>query len=100
MYFFLFPLDISVHCDVEIFEWLMVYIHDPAHLPSLAKSIVVSILISSEFLQMEALVDICAERIAQSLGDIIKLPIDLSCISEKLINKIAAMIPPKVRCTI
>ena len=89
-------IDISVHCDVEIFEWLMAYIHEPEKPPQLDKSIVVSILISSEFLQMEPLVDICLEHISANLNDIIKLPIDLSCISEKLINKLAHITHPKV----
>ena len=89
-------IDISVHCDVEIFEWLMVYIHDPGNVVSIDKSIVVSILISSEFLQMDSLVDYCLEHICNNLSDIVKLPIDLSCISEKLINKLALMTHPKV----
>lgn len=89
-------IDISVHCDVEIFEWLMAYIHEPERPPQLDKSIVVSILISSEFLQMEPLVDICLEHISANLNDIIKLPMDLSCISEKLINKLAHITHPKV----
>lgn len=90
-------IDISVHCDVEIFEWLMMFIHEPDTPPVLEKTIVVSILISSEFLQMEQLVDLCLEHIATSLSEIIKLPIDLSCISEKLVNKLAALTHPKVR---
>ena len=69
-------IDISVHCDVEIFEWLMSFIHEHDKPPELDRSIVVSILISSEFLQMDNLVDICLEHIADSLNDIIKLPID------------------------
>ena len=89
-------IDISVHCDVEIFEWLMTYIHEPDLPPSLDKSIVVSILISSEFLQMDALVDVCLEHIAASLGEIIKLPIDLTCISDKLVNRLAVLTHPKV----
>lgn len=89
-------IDISVHCDVEIFEWLMSFIHEPDKPPVLEKSIVVSILISSEFLQMEPLVDLCLEHIAENLNDIIKLPIDLSCVSEKLINKLAMLTTPKV----
>ena len=89
-------IDISVHCDVDIFEWLMAFIHEPDQPPKLDKTIVVSILISSEFLQMDSLVDLCLEHISKSLGDIIKLPIDLSCISEKMINKLAFLIPPKV----
>ena len=88
-------IDISVHCDVEIFEWLMAFIHEPEDPPTLDKAIVVSILISSEFLQMDALVDQCLEFVNHSLNDIIKLPIDLSCISEKLINKLAFMTQPK-----
>jgi hypothetical protein len=90
-------IDISVHCDVEIFEWLMTYIHEPDKPPQLEKSIVVSILISSEFLQMESLVDLCLQHISECLNDIIKLPIDLSCISEKLVHKLALLTSPKVR---
>jgi hypothetical protein len=82
-------IDISVHCDVEIFEWLMAYIHEPDRHPQLDKSIVVSILISSDFLQMDSLVDICLHTISACLGDIIRLPIDLSCISDKIINKVS-----------
>jgi hypothetical protein len=90
-------IDISVHCDVEIFEWLMTYIHEPDKPPKIEKSIIVSILISSEFLQMDALVDLCVQQVAGNLSEIIKLPIDLSCISEKLINRIASITSPKVR---
>lgn len=89
-------IDISVHCDVEIFEWLMTYIHEPESPPKIDKQILVSILISSEFLQMDQLVEHCITQMTQSLNDIIKLPIDLSCISEKLINRIAALTTPKV----
>ena len=90
-------IDISVHCDVEIFEWLMSYIHEPNAPPNLDKSMVVSILISSEFLQMDILVDLCLQHISNNLTEIIKLPIDLSCISEKLINKLAFITSPKVK---
>lgn len=89
-------IDISVHCDVEIFEWLMSYIHDAANPPKIDKSIIVSILISSEFLQMDSLVEHCIQQMVVSLNDIVKLPIDLSCISEKLVNRIAALVHPKV----
>jgi hypothetical protein len=89
-------IDISVHCDVEIFEWLMTYIHAPENPSKIDKQILVSILISSEFLQMDQLVEHCIAQMTQNLNDIIKLPIDLSCISEKLINRIAALTTPKV----
>lgn len=90
-------IDISVHCDVEIFEWLMMYIHEPENPPQFDKAIIVSILISSEFLQMDTLVELCVQHVSTNLNDIIKLPIDLSCISEKLINRIAFNTHPKVR---
>ncbi len=90
-------IDISVHCDVEIFEWLMAYIHEPEKSPDIDKSIIVSILISSEFLQIESLVELCIQQVSKNINEIIKLPIDLSCISEKLINRIAFITHPKVR---
>lgn len=92
-------IDISVHCDVEIFEWLMTYIHEPDSPPKIEKTIIVSILISSEFLQMDALVDLCIQHVASNLSEIIKLPIDLSCISERLVNRIAFITQPKVQAT-
>lgn len=90
-------LDISVYCDIDIFEWLINYIHEPSSTPYLDKSIVVSILISSEFLQMEELVNLCLKSIAGRLDEIIALPIDLSCISDKLVNMLATLTHPKVR---
>ena len=88
-------IDISVHCDVEIFEWLMTYIHEPEKPPNLEKAIVVSILISSEFLQMDMLVEHCLVHIASTLNETIRLPIDLSCISDKIVNRLAALTHPK-----
>jgi hypothetical protein len=89
-------IDISVNCDVEIFEWLMNYIHDQDSPPAIHKTIVVSILISSDFLQMGALVDTCLAFFAANLNEIIKLPIDLSCLSERLIHRLALLTSPKV----
>jgi hypothetical protein len=37
------------------------------------------------------------QHISECLNDIIKLPIDLSCISEKLVHKLALLTSPKVR---
>lgn len=77
----------------------MQFLHDKSDPPKLNKSIVVSILISSDFLQMDALVEICLQFMAQHLTEIIKLPIDLSCVSEKLLNKLAVLTPPHVLAT-
>ena len=48
-------IDISVHCDIGIFDWLMRYIH--MREPSIEVKNAVSILISSEFLKMKGLVE-------------------------------------------
>lgn len=89
-------IDISVNCDVDIFEWLMNYIHNQDNPPVISKSIVTSILISSDFLQMEELVDKCLDFFSTNLNDIIRLPLDLSCISERLIHRLALLTNPTV----
>ena len=43
-------IDISVHCDINIFNWLMKYIHNKE--PEIEVKNAVSILISSDFLKM------------------------------------------------
>ena len=62
-------MDISVHCDITVFDWLMRYtkrgmregpggepLSEPQEAPRLEVTNAASILISSDFLQMEALV--------------------------------------------
>lgn len=55
-------IDISVHCDINIFEWLMNYVH--SRNPVLDVKLAVSILISSDFLQMKDLVSTTTEYIS------------------------------------
>ena len=71
-------IDISVHCDVHIFEWLVQWIHSPLRPPPLDSSSVVSILISSEFLEMERLVEHCLRFMAKHIDEILHMPIDLA----------------------
>ena len=62
-------IDISVHCDIKIFEWLMKYLQginpqkpqqaSDEPVPKLDIKNVISILISSDFLQMATLVQEC-----------------------------------------
>ena len=86
-------IDISVHCDVYIFEFLVKYMNDPETPPPLENNTVVSILISSEFLQMEELVSACLAYVAKNLEDILCLPVDLACISDSLCAKLAKLCP-------
>jgi hypothetical protein len=51
-------VDISVHCDLDIFQWLISFVnrHTTGKTPQLEPRIAVSILISSDFLKMDELV--------------------------------------------
>ena len=91
-------IDISVHCDVHIFEWLVQWIHSPNKPPPLDASSVVSILISSEFLEMANLVEHCLKFMAAHVGEILEMPIDLACVSDALVQRLAALCPAEVLC--
>ncbi|KAJ0405743.1 hypothetical protein ATCC90586_007686 [Pythium insidiosum] len=87
-------IDISVHCDVEIFEWLVDYIQqqgDSDWRPRLTLDNIASILVSSEFLQMDALVDECVAYIVQHMADFLQLRVDFACLSESTVTKIAQL---------
>ena len=62
-------IDISVHCDVYIFEWLMRFINRPDNPPELKSKSAVSILISSEFLKMQRLVDLCLQFVHSHINE-------------------------------
>uniref|UniRef100_G3TGR6 SANT and BTB domain regulator of CSR n=1 Tax=Loxodonta africana TaxID=9785 RepID=G3TGR6_LOXAF len=86
-------VDISVHCDVHIFNWLIKYVkrntkeNKDCEMPSLEPGNVISILISSEFLKMDSLVGYLQKKPRNTL---IKLPISLMNIDAKILNKILA----------
>lgn len=94
-------IDISVHCDIKIFEWLMKYLKQkesdqPSPLdansgpgPTLDIKNVISILISSDFLQMRVLVEECVDFVIRNLHDVVRLPIDMNCLNQNLIKKVA-----------
>jgi len=85
-------IDISVHCDIKIFEWLMRYLKPQGKAeerPQLDIKNVISILISSEFLQMESLVDQCLDFILENIESVVRLPIDMNCLNSGALKKIA-----------
>ena len=84
-------IDISVHCDINIFDWLMRFIHKKE--PKLEVKNSISILISSDFLQMAHLVEESVKFVAKNLSEIISLPIDMNCMNSTLIKKLASLIP-------
>lgn len=84
-------LDISVHCDVYVFEWLVRFLSAPRE-PKLDLQSVISILISAEFLGIDDLVEKCLVYVTKHLEEVIKLPIDLSCLNQSLIDRLAAKV--------
>lgn len=80
-------IDISVHCDIKIFEWLMNYINDLK--PKLEVSTVIPILISAEFLVMGRLIDDCIDFVVKNLSEIVKIPIDMSCLNQSALKSIS-----------
>ncbi|DBA04169.1 TPA: hypothetical protein N0F65_004277 [Lagenidium giganteum] len=84
-------IDISVHCDVEVFEWLVQYMQqtDASWRPRISMENIASILVSSEFLQMDALVEECIQFITSQMQDFLQLRVDFGCLSESTIARIA-----------
>ncbi|KAK0139313.1 hypothetical protein N1851_024050 [Merluccius polli] len=88
-------VDISVHCDVHIFDWLMNYVrrNTPAQgnreKPRLEPSNVISILISSEFLKMDTLVEECIQYCHKHMSAIVATPCNMNCINSNLAMRIA-----------
>ena len=83
-------IDISVHCDINIFDWLMRYIHKKE--PKLEVKNSISILISSDFLQMAPLIEESVKFVALNIHEIIGLPIDMNCLNSTLVKRLAERI--------
>lgn len=88
-------VDISVHCDIHIFDWLMRYVKRSTNLiketdiPQLEANNVVSILISSDFLRMESLVTECILFCHENMSAILSTPCNMNCINDQLCSRIA-----------
>uniref|UniRef100_A0A336LZB2 CSON008929 protein n=1 Tax=Culicoides sonorensis TaxID=179676 RepID=A0A336LZB2_CULSO len=88
-------MDISVHCDLQIFEWLMKWVKrdnvPQSEWPALDASNVVPILVSASFLQMEPLLLDCLSYCHGKLNEVIKASANLSCLNDNIISRLAAM---------
>ncbi|KAL3856393.1 hypothetical protein ACJMK2_011160 [Sinanodonta woodiana] len=86
-------VDISVHCDVQIFDWLMKYVKrgtkEVSEKPRLEPNNVISILISSDFLKMDSLVQECIEYCHGNMSAIVATPCNMNCINDKLVGRIS-----------
>ena len=80
-----------MHCDVNIFDWLVRFLQDPTE-PKLELQNIISVLISSEFLGIDDLVEKCLVFVSKYLEEVVKLPIEMSCLSASLLDRLAAKI--------
>jgi len=95
--------EISVHCDIKIFEWLIDYVkkknstgfdhkdYDLGRL-KLVPSQAVSILISSYFLKMDILVEECLDFCHNNMTEVLETNGNLNCISQPLMTRYLALI--------
>ncbi|XP_030385717.1 uncharacterized protein KIAA1841 homolog isoform X2 [Scaptodrosophila lebanonensis] len=100
-------MDISVHCDIQIFDWLMKWIKHSAQShelsappsqsassssgPQLDGNNVVPILVSASFLQMEPLLLECLAFCHAHLSEVVRTSTNLSCLNDALVTRLAAM---------
>ncbi|XP_062128250.1 LOW QUALITY PROTEIN: SANT and BTB domain regulator of class switch recombination [Drosophila sulfurigaster albostrigata] len=98
-------MDISVHCDIQIFDWLMKWIKHSAQSqelaapgqssfaagPQLDGNNVVPILVSASFLQMEPLLLECLAFCHAHLSEVVRTSTNLSCLNDALVSRLAAM---------
>ncbi|XJO78250.1 hypothetical protein BDV3_002724 [Batrachochytrium dendrobatidis] len=85
-------IEIDVHCDVHVFEWLILFITKQQ--VQLDSKTVVSILISSSFLQMSSLEETCLEYIHAQINSIIDTCVDFKCIGQLLMGRLAKLFQP------
>jgi hypothetical protein len=84
-------VDISVHCDLDIFQWLMSFVNrrTSPKIPELEPRIAVSILISSDFLKMDKLVLQSLDYIHEHMNEIMATNCNVSCIPDSLFRQLA-----------
>jgi hypothetical protein len=83
-------VDISVNCDANVFELLVRTMERGAPPPQLEERSAVSVLVAADFLGMSALVPLVTQFVALHLHEILELPIDLACVEDPVLVRVAA----------
>ena len=107
-------VEMAVHCDVAVFAWLLDWVRakearrrregdadatDPAEAaddvpaPTLTPSNAVPVLVSSDFLRMDALADECLAFISDRLEDVARGPLDVTALDTRLLRRLARVTP-------
>ncbi|XP_012535145.1 uncharacterized protein KIAA1841 homolog [Monomorium pharaonis] len=88
-------IDISVHCDVVIFDWLMRWVKKDiikkSEWPVLEANNVIPIMVSACFLQMEPLLETCLQYCHDNMSDILKTSTILTCLDDNLLTRLAEL---------
>nr|XP_022910677.1 uncharacterized protein KIAA1841 homolog [Onthophagus taurus] len=84
-------MDISVHCDIGIFEWLMNWVKNDKDKPKLDANCAVPVLVSAAFLQMEPLTDECLRFCHENMNEILRSNTSMSCLNDTVLSRLAAM---------
>lgn len=89
-------MDISVHCDLDIFDWLIKWVKkemlaSQENWAKLSAANVIPILVSASFLQMEPLLCDCLSYCHAHLSEIVKVSPNLGCLNDNIISRLASM---------
>lgn len=84
-------IELSVYCDRDVFSWLLQYTKvglEGPNAPKLSLSNIIAILVSSNFLQMERLVMLCAQYISRNLSELLLTGTAVASLSDVLLKKV------------
>lgn len=88
-------MDISVHCDINIFDWLMRWVKKELlpeeDWPQLDSQCVIPVLVSAAFLKMEPLLEECLLYCHEHMNEILRTNTNLSCLNDAVLTRLAAM---------
>ncbi|XP_043481517.1 uncharacterized protein LOC122510730 isoform X2 [Leptopilina heterotoma] len=86
-------MDISVHCDIVIFDWLMRWVKKDlikkSEWPILEPNNVIPIMVSASFLQMDPLTETCLNYSFHNMSEVLKTSTVMTCLNDNLLTRLA-----------
>lgn len=84
-------MDISVHCDIVIFDWLMRWVKKDlikkSEWPVLEPNNVIPIMVSASFLQMDPLTETCLNYSYHNISEVLKTSTVMTCLNDNLLTR-------------
>ncbi|XP_049842764.1 SANT and BTB domain regulator of class switch recombination [Schistocerca gregaria] len=88
-------MDITVHCDIGIFEWLMRWVKKSANVDGIPLKVdaenVVPLVVSAEFFQMAPLFEDCLVFFRHNITEILEKSTKLHYLNDNIISRLAEM---------